>query len=191
MFAAQSACDQVTFFAKQGASFRPNLFEKLGEDGLVCSALAPLQLFKTTENELFDLAKLVCLSSRADKKLALTASGLRQPAAQNPAFLIQYAALRCRQAKPAKLVGGLDESSISMLCKLATFPDVIARAHELGEPQRIGLFLRDCADSLLMSAPNDKIRGQKGVSEHVLAVADIVFSVGLSILGTQPLDEIS
>ncbi len=183
----------VQFFAKQGGTFRPGLFENvLAENDLSCAALEACRVQHSADHAVMQLMKLYCFAHRADRELELSCETVQSPSAVNPAFRILYAAMSCKRLlKCESRSTELSKPEVSLISKLATFPEVLRLSHERAEPHRIGLFLSSCADLLASCQQPHLGRDPKTIATCVVAAADVVFSAGLAIIGVQPLDDFS
>ena len=145
------------------------------------------------------LAKLFCISHRADRAITLDREIVERPGATNPAFQIHYAASLSRSqqslspstAQSDTLTRELSKAEAQLVCNLAALPSVLQLAHERAEPHRLGLYLLQCARLLAEVRRATPERGSKAITASLLAAADVVFSVGLAIIDVEPLDEIS
>ena len=191
---AAEAHEQVLFFTRQGAGFRPGLYEAAFEAlpaGLASTALGAADIPSGLTEGAEQLARLFVLSHRAERVLDLGDKLFLQPEQENPAFLLQYAASKLGGLRAAHDVSDWSPETRRLALHLAYFPRLLALAHELAAPQRLGLFLVEASRLLLEAQRAAQKRDEKTICARVIDACEVVFSRGFAIVGATPLDEIT
>ncbi|RFP87187.1 hypothetical protein DZK27_12665 [Rhodobacteraceae bacterium 63075] len=189
--AALEGADALRLFAARGGGFRPGLAEAALGDRVLAVAQEALDLPEGLCAADRELARQYVLCHRGDKPLAPDRATLRAPDEQNPVFALHYAMAsfaRTPRSKDGQLAG---QASRRLLCGLAEYPRILHLAHELGEPQRLGIFLAGMAREWIALRRVSGGRDEKAIDDALIRAASVVFSDACAILGINPREEIT
>lgn len=189
--AAFEGANVLRLFAARGGGFRPGLAEAALGDGVLAIAQEALVLPERLCTADRELARQYVLCHRGDKPLGPDRATLRAPDEQNPVFALHYAMASFART-PRSQDGQLArQASRRLLCGLAEYPRVLRLAHELGEPQRLGIFLAAMAREWIGLRRASGGRDEKAIDDALIRAASVVFSDACAILEIDPREEIT
>ncbi|MGD9639153.1 MAG: arginine--tRNA ligase [Alphaproteobacteria bacterium] len=160
-----------------------------------------------------DVIRFIMLTRKNDVGLDFDLEKVKEQSKDNPVFYVQYAHARCqsviRHAK--EMFGNInledadlsilkDESELSLIKLMATWPKIVESAAEAAEPHRIAYYLGDLAGAFhslwnkgrdethLRFLYPDDVETSKARLVLVNAIATVIAS-GLEIFGVTPVEE--